>query len=228
MIPTFRLSLPGYGIVGSWLAAAIAAMGVFGHACSVAQESTVIERLSSAGVDMARVQGDFENVEPFPGARLLALGQTSKAAIGPTQPSIPVFLPLEQLAPDDMQKSAGGARAVADAHCDQMLAFKDGYDTTCTYPSYELTVTGTTEVFGEPGAKSAEFQTDYIHPFSETEAGGSISFGYAGAHYIARFECPRGGEPCIDAATARAIFENFLVCAFDGKCVESGYRLIQR
>jgi hypothetical protein len=194
------------------------------------QEVMIVSPVPGAGVDAARVARDIEEIERRKGQGVIVLPDQAKA--GRPQPAVPMFAPpgvIEVLIKAG-EKGISPGTAVSNG-CNAPIDHPDdGYVVDCRTDKYQVSVRGTNKSFTDSSGKSssAAASADYVNPFSEGEGGGTVSFGYAGAHYIATFECDSGRADCITSAEADRVVANFILCGFGNKCVERGTELIRR
>ena len=195
------------------------------------QEVKTVSPVPGAGVDAARVARDIEEIErrKDQGA-VIVLPDQAKA--GRPKPAVPMFAPPGVI---DVLMKAGEKGippgSAASNGCNAPIDHPDdGYVVDCRTDRYQVSVRGTNKSFTDSSRKSsgAAASADYVNPFSEAEGGGTVSFGYAGAHYIATFECNSGRADCITSAEADRVVANFILCGLGNKCVERGTELIQR
>lgn len=199
-----------------------------------AQESATVSPVPKAVYDSSKVEGDFAQLEAQKSDSLFSYSDRAKAEFPKTP--IPLFVPGELLdsqaagsakSSDDPADDAGGA---ACGEGRSYIAHDDGYLAACSFEAFDFVIEGTSRVFGTDTSKAASSAAElsYVMPFSESETGGSIAFGYAGAHYVAYFECREGGSDCVNEVSAQALASRLVLCALGGKCVENGTALIQR
>jgi hypothetical protein len=194
------------------------------------QEVMTVLPVPGAGVDAARVARDIEEIERRKDQSVIVLPDQAKA--GRPQPAVPMFAPAGVI--DVLMKA--GEKGIppgpaASNGCNAPIDHPDdGYVVDCRTDGYQVSVRGTNKSFTDSSRKSsgAPASADYVNPFSEGEGGGTVSFGYAGAHYIATFECDSGSADCITAAEADRVVANFILCGFGNKCVGRGTELIKR
>jgi hypothetical protein len=208
----------------------LAGDAAYGIDSARSQEVMTVLPAPGAGVDAARVARDIEEIEQRKGQGVIVVPDQAKA--GRPQLAVPMFAPAgviellikagEKGIPPDSPAS-NGCNAPID-HPD------DGYVVDCRTDKYQVSVRGTNKSFMDSSSKSsgAAASADYVNPFSEGEGGGTVSFGYAGAHYIATFECDSGRADCITSAEADRVISNLILCGFGNKCVERGTELIRR
>ncbi|MGC2776327.1 MAG: hypothetical protein WA418_11930 [Bradyrhizobium sp.] len=194
------------------------------------QEATVVQPAPGAGVDAARVARDIDEIGVRKDGGVILLPDQAKAGRPP--PAVPMFAPpgvIELL----LKAGEKGDRPASPAAngCNVPIDYPDdGYAVDCRNDRYQVSVRGTNKSFTDEHARSKApaVPADYLGPFSESEGGGTISFGYAGAHYIAAFECASGKADCITAAEANRVIADFVLCGLGNKCVERGTVLIRR
>jgi hypothetical protein len=202
----------------------------YGAGGAQSQEVMTVLPVPGAGVDAARVARDIEEIERRKGQGVIVLPDQAKA--GRPQPAVPMFAPpgvIDLLMKADEKGIPPGS--AASNGCNAPIDHPDdGYVVDCRTDRYQVSVRGTNKSFTDSSKKSggAAAPADYVNPFSEGEGGGTVSFGYAGAHYIATFECDSGRSDCITSAEADRVVANFILCGFGNKCVERGTELIRR
>lgn len=191
-----------------------------------AQESSNALVRSGARIDMERLASDIATAIRNKSAAAVELPACAKSAAPGA--FIPLFIPRELRSDLEQNcspsKSANSVRSASPGQ-GSFLVLEDGYAATRNFDRYELAIRGTREVFATAGSKTTA-APDYWREFSENESGGEIAFGYAGAHYLATFECKVGGTVCLTAEEARQAVANLLLCALDGQCIEGGTQQI--
>jgi hypothetical protein len=200
-------------------AVAIAASSV------MAQDS--VGRMVGAKIDQERFLKDFSAAADSKGASSAPSSRVKSAY--PTPP-VPLFVHPQLLA--DFNKGAStskGAVRSSQSETSSFIVDEDGYVATHAFDRFMFSVRGTNQVYLEPGVeKSVGAQEDYRpRPFTETESGGVITFGYAGANYIASFDCTVGDSACVTSDEANRIVSELLVCVKDGRCIDNGAQLIR-
>lgn len=195
-----------------------------------AQEAMVVLPVPGARVDAARVQRDIDDVEARKDRGVILLPDQAKA--GRPQPAVPMFAlaAVIQALVKAGEKGIQSGSAVSNG-CNTPIDYPDdGYAVDCQNDRYQVSVRGTNKSFTDSPSKSGNTaaSADYVSPFSESEGGGTVSFGYAGAHYIATFECTSGKADCITSAEVARVMADFVLCGFSNKCVERGMDLIRR
>lgn len=205
---------------------------------ATAQDGTVARAVTST-VNTARIASDFESARSSKSASTFTFdsGTKSKAAY-PVKSPVPIFMHPASLG--DFAKGAasdtskGVTRSVsenAEPPNSTIYESEDGYVTQRMFDGFTFSVRGTNQVFttdGNDKAVTAAAATNYLNTFSLTEVGGEITFGYAGAHYTANFECTAGGTDCVTPAQAQTIVDQLIVCAFEGQCVDNGVQFTKR
>ena len=220
-----------------------AALAVFALAASAAvwtaggasaQEILTARPVPGPLVDVGRVNQDFAAAAQNKSRPPFDFSARSKA--GFPQSPVPLFVPPDLLSDfskrttADKSGSANGSLKASDDDSSSLIIHPDGYIAARAYAAFDLVVRGTSQVFATAvGSKSAPtIAADYFNPFSQTESGGEIGFGYAGGSYVAEFECRVGGANCVSAEQAQKIVDELLACDFGGTCIDKGAQLIRR
>jgi hypothetical protein len=200
-----------------------------------AQESVVVEGLTPSPIDAQRIERDIAAVERSKSAAIIRFSTRSGAKSALPDVPVPVFMPRETISdfeksadalPDGGLKSGGGPGEVAS----RFIPHADGYVVSRRFPAFDLVVRGTNQVFtGSGGSKSAaQPEPDFVSEVSEIEGGLSFTFRYAGADYVVDLECRDGSGTCVAAGDAERLFQDFVMCGFDDRCVERGATLIRK
>lgn len=214
------------------LAVVVAVVALAVPAIAYAQESAAIVQVPKTSYDVGRVSGIFDKLEAEKSTAVFSFADRAKASF-PEIP-IPMFVPGELL--EDL--ASGSAKSATDPADDTATACRgdgslvehpDGYLASCAFETFDLVIEGTSRVFGTDTSKStAEAATvDYVGDISDGEAGVSVPFGFAGAHYIAFFECRKGEADCVSEKGAKDLIDRLVLCALGGKCLENGTAVIE-
>ena len=210
-----------------------------------AAQTGSVAPLKPAQIDTSRFEREIDRLSQTKGAgSVWSFEERAKSTFDP-QP-VPVFLPGELAS--DLGRGSESSKGVlsgksADAPASSIMIFKDGYqivrriegDTKDAKKAagYTLIIHGTNQAFndGTPSAEKSgsDAGTDYYSGFLATYSGGQISFGYAGAHYVAEFECDVAETECVSEADAERTVRSLAACSQDGRrCVDNGIDLVGR
>jgi hypothetical protein len=199
---------------------------VLGIAAAGAQEASVVQQLPTAGADLKRLEADLAAAQSSKSDDIIELSSKSGGGVPPLQ--VPLFLPEDVLTDlsKGSSKSGDAVQGSGSGGCGSgglIVPTDGGYSAACDLGRYDLVIEGSRNVFGDGGSKSVARSADYLGEFAEGEAGGSITFGYANAHYVAFFDCKDGSEQCIAADEAKSVIDRLLLCSTTaGKCLRNG------
>ena len=210
-----------------------------------AAQTGSVAPLKPAQIDTSRFEREFDRLSQTKGAgSVWSFEERAKSTFDP-QP-VPVFFPGELAS--DLGRGSDSSKGVlsgkgASASPSSIMIFKDGYQVvrriegdakdTKKAAGYTLIIHGTNQAFndGTPaaGKSGSDAGTDYYSGFLATYSGGQVSFGYAGAHYVAEFECDAPETECVSEADAERTVRSLALCSQDGRrCIDNGVDLVGR
>lgn len=122
---------------------------------------------------------------------------------GASAPPVPVLIP----------QGLGSAQG-ASADPPRFSGLPDGYFYHLPGAAYDVTVSGTNEVYGTGGAADGDSDTPV---FRSTATGAMVSMSRYGADYLVEFECNGAagalGDSCISDAEALEVARNLVIAA---------------